>query len=352
FPLKPKYTFWERVQNRFTMDVSRRRLLAQALDVIAKFKPDVIHVFGSEWCYGQVVEFIDTPVVIHMQGSIPPYNNAFYPPGYSRWDEVIINLKKFKYKNVLKLPAVWNKRNSWKKQEERTLGLVKNYMGRTNWDRSIVNSYQPDALYFYCNEALRPSFINSTLYWKPTDRQKIRLITVGCSCLWKGLDTIVRTAKMLIKRDVDFEWYLVGKIANKELIEWKESVKMENIKIKILGMIGTESLIKHLCDSDIYIHTAYIDNSPNSICEAQYLGLPIIATYVGGIPSLIENQVDGSLIPANDPFSLSDEIIKLSKSNERKLIYSENSKKKAKSRHNPDNILNDLISIYNRLETN
>jgi glycosyltransferase involved in cell wall biosynthesis len=347
FPLKAKYSVIERAQSKYTWSTSRNKLIPLSLEAIKVFKPDVIHVFGSEWCYGQVAEYSDIPVIIHMQGSIPPYNNAFYPPGYNEWDEIIFNFKKFKWRKLIALHASLKKRKTWKQQEEKTLRLVNNYMGRTNWDRAIVNLYNPKARYFYCSEALRSSFIENARNWKPTDNTKIKLITTGCSSFWKGLDTIVRTAAILKEKKIDFEWSIAGIVANKELIEWKEKIKMEDVSIKFLGMIDSDSLLKHLLESDMYIHTAYIDNSPNSICEAQYLGLPIIATYVGGIPSLIDNNVDGLLIPANSPHTLANEIINLAYDKERQKQYSDKSKKKARTRHSPSIICENIHQIYN-----
>lgn len=58
-------------------------IIADCLKVIEDFKPDIIHVFGSEWGFGLVEKYVDIPVVIHMQGSLPPYVNASYPPGYN-----------------------------------------------------------------------------------------------------------------------------------------------------------------------------------------------------------------------------------------------------------------------------
>jgi glycosyltransferase involved in cell wall biosynthesis len=350
FPLKTKYSAIERIQSKYTWDTGRNQLVPLALKAIDEFKPDVIHVFGSEWCYGQVAEATDIPVVIHMQGSIPAYNNAFYPPGYNEWTEWFFCLTHFRFKNLIALPLAWRKRKSWKIQEERTLKAVDNYMGRTEWDRGMVDLYHPNANYFYCSEALRPSFIGKARDWKPTGNTKIKLITTGCSSFWKGLDTIVRTATILKERKIDFEWNIAGAAANKELIEWKEKIKMEDVGIKFLGMIDSDLLLKHLLDSDMYIHTAYIDNSPNSICEAQYLGLPIVSSYVGGILSLIENDKDGLLVPANDPYTLSNEIIKLFENVDRQIKYSKNSITRARQRHNPKVILNDLLNVYSKLE--
>ena len=147
----------------------------------------------------------------------------------------------------------------------------------------------------------------------------------------------------------DFEWFLAGKISNLDFIEWKENLKMKNLNIKFLGMIDPELLIQNLIKSDIYIHTAYIDNSPNSISEAQILGLPIIATYVGGIPSLIENEVDGILIPANAPFSLSSEIMKLSKDKIKQRFLSQNAVLRARDRHDPVRISESIHFVYDQL---
>jgi glycosyltransferase involved in cell wall biosynthesis len=349
FPIRPNYSYIEKLKNKISWQVSRNKLIPLSMQVIEEFKPDVIHVFGSEWCFGQVAELTDIPVVIHMQGSIPPYLNAFYPPGYNIWDEVIFSLVHFKWRNLYRLPMDWQKRKTCKAQEEKTLSIVHNYMGRTEWDKGLINIYHPDANYFYCSEALRNAFTQTTETWMPPKNKKLILTTVGCSTFWKGLDTIVRTARLLKERNVDFEWCLVGSIGNKELIEWKEKTKMTDVNIQLVGMLEPNALINQLMQTNIYIHTAYIDNSPNSVCEAQYLGVPIIATYVGGIPSLIENKVDGLLVPANDPYTLANNILKLTENKDQQLRYSENAQKRARERHKPERIKVDLLKTYNAI---
>jgi len=349
FPLVPRYSAIEKLGKKLSHEVSRNKLIPLSLKVIELFKPDVIHVFGSEWCFGQVAEYVDIPVVIHMQGSIPPYDNAFYPPGYNLWDEMIFNLANLHLMRICKLLLGLKKRKTWKIQEEHTLSVVKNYMGRTGWDKNIVNLYHPNARYYYCSEALRASFIQNARQWVPIKNEKLILTTTGCSSFWKGLDTIVRTARFLKERNVDFEWCLAGKINYKKFIEWKEKTRMEDVNIRLMGMLNADELSVLLMRTNIYVHTAYIDNSPNSICEAQYLGLPIIATYVGGIPSLIQNNFDGLLVPANDPYMLAIEVIKLAENKQRQIFYSENARKTALERHNPQKILKDLRYIYKDL---
>ena len=129
-------------------------------------------------------------------------------------------------------------------------------------------------------------------------------------------------------------------------IEKNERMTFEDNNVKILGMKQPEELIDILCSSNIYVHTAYIENSPNSICEAQYLGLPIISTHVGGIETLLSNGYDGILIPANDPWRMASEIIKLSKDELMMVEYGRRSMEHAYKRHNPEKILLDLLKCY------
>ena len=61
----------------------------------------------------------------------------------------------------------------------------------------------------------------------------------------------------------------------------------KKLGIKCIGFKNEQELKNLISTSDLFIHPSYIDNSPNSICEAQILGLPVIACNVGGISSII-----------------------------------------------------------------
>lgn len=89
-----------------------------------------------------------------------------------------------------------------------------------------------------------------------------------------------------------------------------------------MGNVQADRLVDLLCSSTMLVHTAYIENSPNAICEAQYLGVPVISTMVGGIASLVRNGKDGKLVAANDPWQLANAIIELVNDPERMRFYS------------------------------
>lgn len=112
--------------------IIEEKTINKALAIIDEFKPDIIHVFGTEWSFGLYGTYFNTR--IHMLGSIGPYNNALMPPMYSVLDLVIgMGLSP-----KLQLNAWLNRKNdkSRKRMEERVYTAVKYYMGRTEWDES------------------------------------------------------------------------------------------------------------------------------------------------------------------------------------------------------------------------
>lgn len=348
-PLVPHYTFWDKKYYNFTNRWNKaNKVVPLAVKCVEEVKPDIIQCFGTEWEFGQVAKYTDIPVVIHMQGCIAPYNDALFPPGYSISDRKLqagLNLKKQYY--------IWrNKRFnvSWADMEQSNLNAVSNYMGRTEWDRQLVELFHPGARYFHVEEALRPSFIESAETWKPKEGEhKLRLITTGCSSHWKGMDTLLKTAHVLKEQGVNFEWLVAGNMSIQHEVEKKEKMKFADNNVNILGFTGPEELQKLLLTADMYVHTAYIENSPNSVCEAQYLGLPIIATNVGGISSLIVDGKEGKLVPANSCYNMAYEIMSLAIDVERQKIYSKNTLEHARDRHDPKNIAHQLLHCYNQL---
>lgn len=346
-PIIPDMSVFEqKVLRFFNPQLVIDKILPQLAIHIKKEEPDIIQVFGTEWGACQIQNFTNIPVVVHMMGAVGPYLNALLPPNYSVWDKILTSL--FHPVSLFRTfrGVFYNKR--WKKMEQRNFEAVSNYMGRTSWDKGVCEIYHPNCNYYYCSEALRPSFVSIDKKWSIHKSNTLTLVTVGCSTHWKGMDVVLKTAKLLKRYGVNFKWKIVGRITPtlKREIEFKEKANFSDNDVDFLGYRNADELLTILLSSDMYIHTAYIDNSPNTICEAQYLGMPIIATYVGGIPSLLENGVEGILVPANDSFTLAYEIISLSKDYERQQKMSLATCKRARKRHDVNEIYRDLSNCY------
>lgn len=311
------------------------------MDIIDDYNPDLIEIWGTENNYGLIIPYTKIPCVIHLQGILNPYLNCLLPPTFSRFDFLLS-------KGLSALRKKYIELKSWKYQIEREKIILSNcqYLsGRTEWDKNISTLYANQAQYFVCNEMLRNKFYNASK-WKMKINSPMKLLSVISSPLYKGVDLILKTAKILCEQtNVEFEWDVFG-IEDVSFVEKHINVHHNKVHINVCGIINADDVIRNMMNADLYIHPSYIDNSPNSICEAQYIGVPVIACNVGGVSSLIKNRNTGFLVPANDPYSLS-AIIKYIRENTDLLpLISKNEIAESERRHNKDRISEDAISTY------
>lgn len=121
------------------------------------------------------------------------------------------------------------------------------------------------------------------------------------------------------------------------------------VTFRVIETASQQELVEAITNSHCYVHTSYIDNSPNSLCEAQILGAPVLATHVGGISSLVNHGVSGLLFPANDPYTLASLLKRMASDRPLAEKIGEGARKEALHRHDSENIKNTLVKIYKEI---
>lgn len=91
----------------------------------------------------------------------------------------------------------------------------------------------------------------------------------------------------------------------------RRAVSLEEVQIDIVGQLSREQLVELAGTCDIYLNTTVVDNAPLTVMEMQALGLPVVATDVGGIRCLIEHDVDGLLVPPDDAIAMGNAVVRL-----------------------------------------
>ena len=331
-----KHTFWKYEQKE-------KAFCGRIKEVIDKVNPDAILCFGTENGLGLACMLTDVPVIIHLQGILNPYYEAWMPQGLS-W-------KKWLWCNKNAI-LTWLALKEFKKREIRMFRACRYFLGRTDWDKGICHLLAPQAEYFYCSEMLRPEIYNSAKIWKPQHNKVKRIVSIISGSVYKGGDVILRAAKVLKENaSFDFSWEVYGV---KDMEQWESmcSIKHESVNIDVNGVVNAQQLIEVVTNANVYVHPSYIENSPNTVCETQLLGIPVIATDVGGTSSLISHNVTGILLPANDPYLMAADIVKILTDDSLAERLSFKGRKAALDRHNPRTIVEGLVSVIKNLVNN
>jgi glycosyltransferase involved in cell wall biosynthesis len=106
---------------------------------------------------------------------------------------------------------------------------------------------------------------------------------------------------------------MVGPDKDGTLLKAKQLAKKLKMmdSITFTGVLKKEAWHQLSENYDIFINTTNVDNMPVSIIEAMALGFPIVSTNVGGLPYLMDHNVDGILVKPNNEKLMVDAIIKL-----------------------------------------
>jgi len=347
--------------NRFTQLIRRwkhkvesEESIDEYLSVIEAFKPDLIHLFGSEFNYGLIISRTHIPCVIHMQGSLILVAH--------KWYSGIRNRDAFRYADKFKLLKGFGFFHEYysvrqaARREKKILKSCKYFMGRTNWDKRIASVFSPSSVYFHCDELIREVFYTNEWEMPPVD-EGIVIVSVVRNVIYKGFETI-HDCLAILKESIPGEkivWKVAGINAEDEvsaLVSKSRRSHSSNPDIQLLGPLGEKELVDLLMGSHIFVHPSHIDNSPNSVCEAMLLGMPVITTYAGGIPDIIENNKEGLLVQDGDPYAMAGAIIELISKPSFASWLGSNARTRAMGRHKPEKIVADLSGIYKAILKN
>lgn len=223
-------------------------------------------------------------------------------------------------------------------------------MGRTDWDRRITRVLAPESDYHYGGEILREVFYKAK--WQPHNRSKLIVSTTNGDSFYKGFETICQSVALLNELGIDFEWRVAG-IAYDDLIvkvvRRKLRVSYPEKNLVLMGRLSDTQLVNSLLDTDIYVMSSHIENSPNNLCEAMLLGVPCIATFAGGTGSMLSDKEQGLLIQDGDPWAMAGAVLELKSNPELAQELGAKAKKLAHQRHNPEIIAKDITAVYKKI---
>lgn len=138
----------------------------------------------------------------------------------------------------------------------------------------------------------------------------------------KGLDILVE-AFALTKNG---HLVVIGEGEERERLE--RLIRLKNLKdrVHLVGFIENAAVL--LKGFDIFLLPSRKEGLPYTILEAGAAELPVIASIVGGIPEIIDDQLSGILVPAYDPDSLAEALNELMESPATRARYGARLKEK------------------------
>jgi colanic acid/amylovoran biosynthesis glycosyltransferase len=125
-----------------------------------------------------------------------------------------------------------------------------------------------------------------------------RLLCVGRLSEQKGQLLILEALAGLAKQGIGFEMVLAGDGPMRAVVEERVRDLALGASVRITGWVSNDDVRKELLAARILLLPSFAEGLPVALMEALALGRPAISTYVAGIPELLQDRVNGWLIPA------------------------------------------------------
>ncbi|WP_298488384.1 glycosyltransferase family 4 protein [uncultured Maribacter sp.] len=338
-----------------------KSLEPQWKDIINQVKPDIIHLQGSE--NSHALALINThpneKYLLSIQGLISVYAR-YYKAGLSNKDI----LKNLTLRFLLRGDSIFSEQKEFYKRgeliEKKYFRKINNFLGRTAWDKAHTKYLNRNSNYFHCGEILRPSFYTEEA-WSFNNCEEYSIFLSQGNYPLKGFHQVLK-AVALIKNDFPkIKIYFAGRdtlLLNKT---FKKRIRQKNYSkylsklikdlqlsdnVKYLGMLNESEMISAYKKANVFICPSSIENSPNSLAEAQILGVPCISSNVGGVSDMIEDKETGLLYRFEEFEELAEHISYIFTNSSKALSIAKKGREAALKRHDKTTITNDLLKIY------
>ncbi|NJL62951.1 MAG: colanic acid biosynthesis glycosyltransferase WcaL [Methylacidiphilales bacterium] len=186
------------------------------------------------------------------------------------------------------------------------------------------------------------------------DRQ-IRIVTVGRLIEKKGIEYSIHAVAEILNNYPNIEYNIIGEGYLKEYFQQIINEFCVEEKIHLLGWKNQQEIIEVLDNSHIFIAPSVTakdgnqDAPVNTLKEAMAMGLPVIGTYHGGIPELVEDGISGFLVPERDASAIANKILYLIEHPEIWLSMGKAGSSYVEKHYNMHQLNHELVEIYQQV---
>lgn len=173
---------------------------------------------------------------------------------------------------------------------------------------------------------------------RPKGQKKDYVLYFGRYTREKVVHTLMQVCQAL--PDVNFVFAGNGEL-KKKFSDWGN--------VKDVGFMNGDELTKLIAEAKFSVFPSeWYENCPFSVMESQFYGTPVVASRIGGVPELLEEEVTGEMFEPGNIDDLKNKIESLWYNSSKLKIYTDNCRKKKFD--SAEEYVEKLIDIYRSLK--
>lgn len=292
-------------------------------EIIEKEKPDVIKLWGTEMPMGLVAldEAENIPAVVYVQGILEMIGR-YYQAGMT--DSEI--RKACTLRDILTGETIRKKQADYLKRsiyESAIINKAKNIIVENKWAESYYKKVCPSVQVHWCPLCISQEFEKES--WKADKMIPHTLMCSAANYPIKGLHMLLKALVIVKAKYPDVKLSIPG-TALRKLTDLKARLKQNGYEkfirnqieklglrdiVEYTGRLTASEMAKRMSESNCFVMCSAIENHSSTLKEAMTVGVPCIASYVGGVPEYAFNEKNCLLYRFEDYEVLAQNIIRL-----------------------------------------
>lgn len=324
------------------------------------FQPDVVHIFGTEREKTSAMLAIagNGLCILSITGLVSVCAYHYYGGIDSKY------LNKPSFNDLIRRMSPRQQRKDFVKFGKYEISSIQDaryVFGRTTWDYACIKQINSNIHYFYAGEVLRPIFYQCQ--WNSKKIRKHSIFVSQGTYPLKGFHKLLEALPILISKYPDTKVYIAGPDITKKVTLW-DSIKRTTYGaflrklidknhlgkyLNFLGPLSAEEMCQQYLSSHVFVLPSLIENSSNSLGEAMILGVPCVASCVGGVQDMLRDRVDGFLYPFDEPYMMAYYIEQFFDSDSLCTQMGNNARENAMDRFNVQKTIETTLNAYSKI---
>jgi glycosyltransferase involved in cell wall biosynthesis len=172
------------------------------------------------------------------------------------------------------------------------------------------------------------------------------ILTVGRLSKEKAQADLIHAFHVLCGNNADYRLVIVGDGPERANLEANVAALLIDKRVVFTGQIS--DVQPFYATADVFVLPSHSEGSPNVLLEAMGAEVPVVATAVGGVPEIVEDETSALLVPPGDPPAMANAIDRLVKDRELGTRLSRNAAELVSSNHSPQTYVRSLIQTYSK----
>lgn len=349
--------------------VSDAELSKRFQSIILAEKPDLIHVFGTE--YQAVLPFLQVSdpdrTVLTLQGALQCIAENYtegIPEKVFR-DSLMKKMRRLFVHDALPISAKQDDFFKRAKREQEIFHMIRYADGCSQWGSAYIHAHNSECRMFECGCFLRDPFYEAPIWeYESCDRHTVFALMTrpekGVHMLLKAMSDVLKQypdAKLILagdhfsyrdyhglKRTIqnltpDYYWYIQNLIDQNHL----------RGNVKFLHYLDAEKMKKQMLSTNVFVSSSSHEHLATALGEARILGTPSIATAVGALPEMIDHGRDGYLYQFHETHVLAQYICNLFENEDLVKQFSVLGREHAGRTYNREENSKKLLDMYDAI---